>query len=124
MGRRRRGWPLIVAAVLLFAGLRALPWMLPGGPTPAWAQAARRTTPVPLAAPPAALPPVHLSPAAQPVQPDDPPAAPPAADSTHMSALVAAEDLRLRTLQHHTSCGGLRRSDSYRRRWTWRPFSR
>jgi hypothetical protein len=100
-GRRR--WAPVVAAVLLFAGLGALPWVLPGGPTPAWARTAQHTTPVPLTPPPAPLPPVHLSPAARPVQPDDPPATLPPADSTHMSALVAAEDLRLRTLQHHSS---------------------
>src|SRR5205807_6342057 len=52
---------------------------------------------------PASLPEVPLSAVARPARPRDAPPSPPAADSTRMAALVAAEDLRLRTLQHHTS---------------------
>jgi hypothetical protein len=92
---------LCFLALLLFVGLGALPWVLPGGQTAPWAQAARRTSAVPLASAPASLPDVRLSPVATPVRPEEAPASPPTADSSHMAALVAGEDLRLRTLQHH-----------------------
>jgi hypothetical protein len=99
--KKNRSWPLILGALLVFAGLCALPFALPATVTQPWAAAAQRTATISLAPPPAPLVPVALSATAQPVHPDDPIASAPGGDATHEAALVAAEDLRLRTLQHH-----------------------
>jgi len=103
VGRRRGGRLAAAGALLLFGGAASLPLLAPGQLVPPWVEAARRTSPVPLASAPAALPAVKLSAVAQPVRPQDSPAATPSGDSTHLAALVAAEDLRLRTLLHHAN---------------------
>jgi Right handed beta helix region len=103
VGSRRRGWLFPAGCVVLFAGLGALPLLYQGYTTPPWVQSARRIAPVPLTPAAASIPSVQLSAIARPVNLDQPPASQPVADSSHMAALVAAEDVRLRTLQHHTS---------------------
>ncbi|HET9050194.1 MAG TPA: right-handed parallel beta-helix repeat-containing protein [Candidatus Dormibacteraeota bacterium] len=103
MRRRHRGWLAAFLAFALFAGLAALPRLLPASGSPSWVDAARNASPVDLPGTPPSLAPVRLSAVATPLRPDDAPAAAPSWDPTHMAALVAAEDLRLRTLLHHAN---------------------
>jgi len=103
MRSRRRGWLASLLAFLFFVGLAALPLAYHGRITPPWVEAARRTSPIPLPAASALPPRLRLSAVATPIRPDEPPAALPVLDATHMAALVAGEDLRLRTLLHHAN---------------------
>jgi hypothetical protein len=99
----RRGWIAAVLALLLFAGLAAAPFLYQGLVQPPWVGTAQRSSAMPL--PPAAAipPPVILSGVARPVQPDEAPASLPTGDAVRLAALVAAEDLRLRTLLRHST---------------------
>src|SRR5207302_11212344 len=84
-------------------GLATVPVAFQGTVTPPWVQSAQRTAPVPLGPAPEALPQPKPSAVATPIDPALPPASLPNLDSASMAALVAGEDLRLRTLLHHTN---------------------
>ena len=92
-----------ILAALALITLGALPFLLQGQTTPPWIQSARRVSPVPLGVAPAPLDGVELSKGAAPVDPFEAPASLPSLDSSHMAALVAAEDLRVRILLHHAN---------------------
>jgi hypothetical protein len=96
-----RNWIPVAVAIVFLAGVAALPFALQEQSAPEWAQAAKRTSPVPLVAPGTDLSPVVLSPIAAPIRPDDRPATQPRLDSIREAGLVAGEDQRLRTLLHH-----------------------
>jgi hypothetical protein len=100
---RRRGWWLAVLALLFFAGLAVAPLLYQGGASPPWVASAQRATLAPLPTVAAIPPAVRLSSVAQPMRPSDPPAALPTGDAIRLAALVASEDLRLRTLLRHSS---------------------
>jgi hypothetical protein len=68
---------------------------------PAWQEAAQRTSPTLLAPPVPSLPPLALATTAQPSSPYAQPGSMPSVDAVREASLVAAEDLRLRTLLHH-----------------------
>jgi hypothetical protein len=91
----------IALSLLILVAAAATPFVLQSHSAPAWAQAARRASPVELVNPGPSLRPVVLSGVATPIQPGDPPATQPQLDSIREAGLVAAEDLRLRTLLHH-----------------------
>jgi hypothetical protein len=88
-------------AIVFLAGVAALPVLLQSQSTPAWAQAAGRTSPVSLVGPGAVLQPVVLPAIASPLRPNDAPADQPQLNSIREAGLVAGEDQRLRTLLHH-----------------------
>jgi len=96
--RHSRLTPLL--ALLFFVVIAALPFALQGQTTPPWVQATKTIAPAALVIQPS-LSEVSLSKVATPVDPNGPPATLATSDAVHMSALVAAEDLRLRTLLHH-----------------------
>jgi hypothetical protein len=95
-----------ILAVLFFGVLAGIPWLFQGSAPPPWVQAAQSIAPVQLPENPPDLPQVKLSSVATPTQPSDPPAVQPPADATHMAALVAGEDNRLRTLLHRSNRQG------------------
>ena len=101
----RRRWPKGAIAnglaTAFLVGLAVSPIAFRGTFTPPWVQSAERAAAVPLGPAAAALPGIKLSPVATPVDGELEPALLPTLDSTHMAALVAGEDLRLRTLLHH-----------------------
>jgi hypothetical protein len=101
--RRPKGLIANALAWAFLVGLATAPFAFQGTVTPPWVQSAQRTAPVPLGPAPEGLPRLNLSAVATPVDPDLPPASLPNLDSAHMAALVAGEDLRLRTLLHHTN---------------------
>ncbi len=103
MFSRARSWLVPLAALLFFAVLAVEPWVRPGHGSPPWVEAARRSAPVPLTPALPALPQLRLAEAARPSQAQAAPASPSVADSSRMAALVAAEDVRLRTLLHHSN---------------------
>ena len=97
-----KGWIASTLALLFFVALAAVPFVTQGQTTPPWVQAAQHSSPVYVGPPKSTLSPVVLSSVATPVQPNDQPALlPTTVDSVRMASLVAAEDLRLRTLLHH-----------------------
>jgi hypothetical protein len=99
---RRFGNAISIAlSLLILVAAAATPFVLQSHSAPAWAQAARRASPVQLVNPGPSLRPVALSAVATPIQPGDAPATQPQLDSIREAGLVAAEDLRLRTLLHH-----------------------
>jgi parallel beta-helix repeat protein len=100
LGNWRSGWIAAFLAFVLFVGVAAAPIALHGKATPPWDQAAQKVAPVSLTATPS-ITPVTLAKTAQPIEPEQPPAAAGTHDSARMAALVAGEDLRLRTLLHH-----------------------
>jgi hypothetical protein len=100
---RLRGYPAAFGALLVIGGLASLPWLTSANVTPPWAVSAQKTAPVELPAVAAPLQAVSLSSVAEPVLPANAPAPAPSGDSTHMAALVAAEDTRLRLLLHQAS---------------------
>jgi parallel beta-helix repeat protein len=89
-------------ALVLVVIVAAMPIALHGNTTPPWDQAAEKAAPISLVATPS-ITPVTLAKTAQPIEPEQPPAAAGTHDSARMAALVAGEDLRLRTLLHHIS---------------------
>ena len=103
----RRRWPKGAIAnglaTAFLVGLAVSPIAFRGTFTPPWVQSAERAAAVPLGPAAAALPGINLSPVATPVDGELEPAMLPTLDSTHMAALVAGEDLRLRTLLHHAN---------------------
>lgn len=88
------------AAILLILGLASLPLLLQSHATPAWEQAAQKTSPVPLEVSSTLKAPI-LSSVATPVDPEQAPARAPVVDSVRAASLVAGEDFRLRQLIHH-----------------------
>ena len=78
-----------------------MPFVLQSQRNTPWVAAAQRVAPFQLRPDTSALQTPPLSAIAQPIEPEDPPTAPVQLDSLRMAALVAGEDLRLRTLLHH-----------------------
>jgi hypothetical protein len=103
LARIRQGWLTAFLVFLVFIALAAMPFALQSRSSTPWVSSAQRISPIPLPLAPLPLAPVQLSTSAQPVSPDDPPVTIAAVDGARMAALVAGEDLRLRTLLHHIS---------------------
>ena len=101
MRRPAKGRLAGIVAVSVFIALALLPFALQAKTTPPWVHATQKISPVAIIAQPTALHNVSLSVVATPVNPDLAPPKPQVADGAHMANLVAAEDLRLRTLLHH-----------------------
>jgi hypothetical protein len=97
----RRGWLAAFLAFLLFVAFAAMPFILNGQQNTPWVTAAEKVAPVQLLRDNSSLSEVQLSATAQPIHRDEPPVEPIQVDSLRMAALVAGEDLRLRTLLHH-----------------------
>lgn len=91
-------------ALGIFGGAAASPWLhnsvldLPG-----WVQSIKAQTPVQLLGAPASLPAVKLVASAEPAQPNGTRATLPTVNAAHQAALVATEDVRLRTLLHRSA---------------------
>lgn len=100
---KSRGWFSVILAAAFLVVLATSPFLFQSQTTPSWVQAAQRESPIPLSSAPAPLADVQLSRTATPANPFDAPASLPNLDSIRMAALVAAEDLRLRTLLHHVN---------------------
>lgn len=92
--RRFRGLPVLLA-VLLFAGLAALPWLYNANGTPPWVAHVKSQSPVPLPKAPSQLRPVALPAVAQPVDPGGPIAKLPSGDGTFLPTLISSEANRL-----------------------------